>query len=82
MLNEWAKGILKANRIPEDIVDSVNANMEITFKDGTTRTLCEVWTRVMGYLRPSSEFNKGKYSEFKTRKYFKEPEDIDEKRKN
>ena len=56
--------------------------MEITFKDGTTRTLCEVWTRVMGYLRPSSEFNKGKYSEFKTRKYFKEPEDTDDKRKN
>ena len=24
------------------------------------RQPCEVWTRVMGYLRPVSEFNKGK----------------------
>ena len=36
------------------------------------RQPCEVWTRVMGYLRPVSEFNKGKKSEFYTRKYFAE----------
>ena len=36
------------------------------------RTLCEVWTRVMGYFRPFSGYNKGKQSEFKERKYFKE----------
>ncbi len=36
------------------------------------RTLCEVWTRVMGYFRPVSGYNKGKLSEFKERKYFKE----------
>ena len=36
------------------------------------RQPCEVWTRVMGYLRPVSEFNKGKKSEFYTRKYFSE----------
>lgn len=36
------------------------------------RQLCEIWTRVMGYLRPVSEFNKGKKSEFYTRKYFEE----------
>lgn len=36
------------------------------------RTLCEVWTRVMGYFRPVSGYNKGKQSEFKERKYFKE----------
>ncbi len=33
---------------------------------------CEVWTRVMGYHRPVSEFNRGKKSEFKERVYFKE----------
>nr|WP_201328081.1 anaerobic ribonucleoside-triphosphate reductase [Thermotomaculum hydrothermale] len=33
---------------------------------------CEVWTRVMGYHRPVSEFNKGKKSEFKERVYFEE----------
>ena len=36
------------------------------------RTKCEVWTRVMGYHRPVSEFNKGKKSEFYSRKCFTE----------
>lgn len=36
------------------------------------RTHCEIWTRVMGYYRPVSAFNKGKKSEYKDRKYFKE----------
>lgn len=36
------------------------------------RQICEVWTRVMGYLRPVSEFNKGKKSEFYDRTYFTE----------
>ncbi len=36
------------------------------------RQPCEVWTRVMGYCRPVSEFNKGKKSEFYARKYFSE----------
>ena len=36
------------------------------------RQPCEVWTRVMGYLRPVSEFNKGKKSEFYSRVYFSE----------
>ena len=34
------------------------------------RQPCEVWTRVMGYFRPVSEFNKGKKSEFYSRKCF------------
>ena len=36
------------------------------------RTHCEVWTRVMGYYRPVSAFNKGKKSEYKDRKCFSE----------
>lgn len=36
------------------------------------RQPCEIWTRVMGYCRPVSEFNKGKKSEFKERKCFSE----------
>ena len=34
------------------------------------RQKCEVWTRVMGYHRPKSQFNKGKQSEFSERVYF------------
>jgi anaerobic ribonucleoside-triphosphate reductase len=36
------------------------------------RTRCEVWSRAMGYMRPTSNFNPGKKSEFNDRKYFKE----------
>ena len=36
------------------------------------RQPCEVWTRVMGYHRPVSEFNRGKKSEYYSRKCFVE----------
>lgn len=36
------------------------------------RQPCEIWTRVMGYFRPLSEFNIGKKSEFYERKCFDE----------
>ena len=36
------------------------------------RTKCEIWTRVMGYHRPVSEFNRGKKSEYKERVFFTE----------
>jgi hypothetical protein len=35
-----------------------------------SRTRCEVWTRVMGYHRPVSNFNTGKKSEHYSRKHF------------
>lgn len=37
------------------------------------RQRCEVWTRVMGYHRPTSEFNPGKQSEHRERSHFIEP---------
>jgi len=36
------------------------------------RQLCEVWTRVMGYHRPVSQFNIGKQSEHRERRPFRE----------
>lgn len=36
------------------------------------RQPCEVWTRVMGYHRPTGSFNIGKKGEFAERKYFNE----------
>ena len=36
------------------------------------RQECEVWTRVMGYYRPVSEFNIGKKSEHRERVFFRE----------
>lgn len=34
-------------------------------------TKCEVYSRVVGYLRPVQAWNKGKKEEFKMRKVFK-----------
>ncbi len=34
------------------------------------RTKCEVYSRVVGYLRPTSQWNLGKQQEFKDRKLF------------
>ena len=44
------------------------------------RTRCEIWTRVMGYYRPVSQFNIGKKGEYYERVYFKEdlPEHVKE----
>ena len=34
------------------------------------RTKCEVYSRVVGYLRPVKQWNEGKQAEFKDRKTF------------
>ena len=36
------------------------------------RQRCEIWTRVMGYHRPVSEFNIGKKAEHAARQHFRE----------
>ena len=36
------------------------------------RVECEIWSRVMGYYRPVSEWNIGKIQEHKDRVYFNE----------
>ena len=37
----------------------------------TNRTRCEIWSRVVGYLRPINKWNSGKEAEFKDRIMFK-----------
>ena len=39
--------------------------------NGVKRTACEIWSRVVGYMRPVNKWNKGKKEEFKDRKTFK-----------
>lgn len=43
------------------------------------RTLCQVYTRVMWYHRPVSQFNIWKKSEFYSRKYFDENKSFNSK---
>lgn len=35
-----------------------------------TKTKCEVYSRVVGYIRPVSNWNEGKEAEFRERKTF------------
>ena len=46
---------------------------EILSKYAQDRTRCTVYTRVMGYHRPVSEFNPGKQCEHGERRHFDEP---------
>ena len=60
----------------------MNNEREVTIPD-SQRTRCEIWTRpksVMGYHRPVSQFNIGKKSEYKERKFFNENKVINEKK--
>lgn len=45
---------------------------EILEQNEAQRQPVECWTRVMGYFRPVTQFNKGKQSEFKERVWFLE----------
>lgn len=72
MLDEWAKYQLKLNRIPEEDVDNVTTDMVVKFKDGSEKCICEIFSRCMGYLRRTVDFNVGKYSEYESRKTFTE----------
>ncbi|MBU2831941.1 anaerobic ribonucleoside-triphosphate reductase [Acidithiobacillus ferriphilus] len=50
--------------------------IEVELSD-SERQPCEVWTRVMGYHRPTSSFNIGKQGEHLERKYFIETKRFD-----
>ena len=54
-----------------DMSVSTQIQSAIALKD-EERTRCEVWTRVMGYHRPTTSFNKGKQSEHRERQFFVE----------
>ena len=53
------------------MVQALVGDQTITITDEERQT-CEVWTRVMGYYRPVSEFNIGKKSEYADRTFFSE----------
>lgn len=51
------------------VIMKKNIQIELPDKE---RQPVECWTRVMGYLRPVSQFNTGKTSEYAERKWFTE----------
>ena len=48
-----------------------NNQLPVKKNTNTKRTECTVWSRVVGYLRPTSRWNEGKRSEFNDRLMFK-----------
>ncbi|MBN1294911.1 MAG: oxidoreductase [Candidatus Latescibacteria bacterium] len=58
------------------MVQALIGKHTVTLKD-EERQQCEIWTRVMGYYRPVSEFNIGKKSEYADRSLFMESNVID-----
>lgn len=53
------------------IIKKIQDGREIVIDD-SERTPVECWSRVMGYHRPVSEWNRGKKQEFADRKFFSE----------
>jgi len=51
----------------EDAPDLVVGDIRVP---GEERTRCEVWTRIVGYYRPVSQWNAGKQSEYGDRRSF------------
>ena len=47
----------------------MGTNLKMKTKD--KRTKCEVYSRIVGYLRPVQQWNEGKQSEFRDRKTYK-----------
>lgn len=74
MLTDYKKQWLQSMGYADmqSIVDCDPNAQTITFNGGTKRQLVERWTRVMGYHRPVSSFNKGKQSEHRERVHFVE----------
>lgn len=70
MLSDFEKAVLKNNQIDEDLVEGVSTSYIVKFKDGTEQQICEVYSRVMGYWRPKSEYNVGKRQEHNDRRLF------------
>ncbi|MHB1494088.1 MAG: anaerobic ribonucleoside-triphosphate reductase [Acidithiobacillus sp.] len=65
---------MNAKNIPAEAPECVQETVhlqDVTLRDDE-RQPCEVWTRVMGYHRPTTSFNPGKQGEFAERKYFRE----------
>ncbi|WP_319772601.1 anaerobic ribonucleoside-triphosphate reductase [Breoghania sp.] len=46
------------------------AETDIVTLSDEERQPCEIWTRVMGYHRPVSSFNRGKKGEHAERRFF------------
>lgn len=76
MLTEQQIKELNGMNLGEDIISQIDdfdsLKQTVIMKDGTEHQLVECYCRCMGYIKASSQYNKGKQSEFNERKWFVE----------
>lgn len=60
--------------VHKDILEQDSVIVDDIELSNTERQPCEVWTRVMGYYRPVSQYNTGKKGEYHERVEFEEPD--------
>ena len=73
MLNPEETHVLSQNGIDPNTVKSFDAQTgRVVMPDGSEHQLCQVITRVMGYHRPVTDWNKGKQAEHASRTFFTE----------
>lgn len=68
---EQEKGLVEKKEVVKSKINKVK-NSIMTKEEIPTnkRQRCEIYSRVVGYLRPTSQWNVGKREEFKDRKEF------------
>lgn len=52
-------------------------NQAATTTEETLRVPCEVYSRIVGYLRPVQHWHAGKQQEFRERKTYRIPDEIE-----
>lgn len=76
ILTEAQRAVLKTHGIIDPGAHGIVAFDEpsglLTFADGDVKRICDVYSRVMGYHRPVSAYNKGKRQEHMDRTFFQE----------
>lgn len=58
--------------ISRSFIDKHGVEQMVWAEDGE-RQRCEIWSRVMGYIAVRDQYNEGKKSEFRDRKFYSEP---------
>lgn len=52
---------------------AANTQSQMSDKRATLKVPCEVYSRIVGYLRPVQNWHQGKQQEFRERKMFRVP---------
>lgn len=73
MLNDEQAYVARQNGLDPDTLQSIDVQTgRVVMLDGSEHQICQVITRVMGYHRPVTDWNKGKQAEHTQRRLFTE----------